>query len=105
MTGQELKQLALDIADGKVFGSWMIPEEEQEAVLPAVFMPLAFGASNNLGDEVCSLYGYYSDSKKQTVGGYPIFFDRMRVLTKSDLKILNPILEQLREMRQTFLES
>lgn len=105
MTEQELKQLALDIADGKVFGSWMIPEEEQEAVLPAVFMPLAFGASQKMGEDVCSLYGYYADSKKQTVAGYPIFFNRMMVLTKSDLEILNPILEQLREMRKTFLES
>lgn len=101
---EELKQLAVDIVDGKVFGSWMIPEEHIDSLLPVIFMPIAFGASNQLDDKVCSLYGYYEEAKRETHDGFPIFFDKMYTLTTNDLTILNIYLNKLKLLKSKFME-
>lgn len=103
MTDEELKQLALDVVENRVFGSWMIPENEQEDTLPIVFMPLAFGAAGHLDENVCSLYEYVSTTKRFTSKNYPVFMT-MRTLSKVEVEKLSPMIERLRDMRKLFLE-
>lgn len=104
MTNEELKNLALDISEGKVFGSWMIPEEQQERLFPVIFMPLALGAGDKLPDDVWALYEYHDKSGKTSHNGYPNFMS-FKFLTKEDVEKLQPMLTQLQEMKRTFLET
>jgi hypothetical protein len=104
MTEPELRQLALDIVDRKVYGSWMIPEDQLDRLLSVVFMPLLFGAAENLREnKAVSLYEYLDKAGPTGVNGYPSFMS-CRFLTKEDTELLNPMITKLREMRQSFIQ-
>ena len=98
----ELKKLALDIVEGKVFGSWMVPEHD-DSLLTCIFMPLAFGAGASLSDNnaVC-IYEYYSKSGNRSVNGYPTFMS-FHYITAAELDILRPLIEKAAAMRKEFL--
>lgn len=100
MTNSELKKLAWDIADGKVFGSWMITDEKY---LPLVFLPLLFGQEKF--PEAASLYEYHAKAgPKKLPNGYPNFATCC-FLTKDEVETIRPLIEQANQMRTQFLES
>ena len=100
MTDSELKQLAVDIAEGKVFGSWMV---KQTDLLPMIFLPLSFGGAEKLKDiEVWSLFEYSEKALGNQIKGHPVF-PSFKYLTKDDCEKLNPMLEKLKLMKQEFL--
>lgn len=73
-----LSQLAKDIATGKVFCSYFIPEEQQQGILGVVFMPLFLGALKEYTEEeiknIGFIYEYYEKSMSRSINGYPIFY-------------------------------
>lgn len=106
MTEPELRKLALDIVEGKVFGSWMIPEADQDRLLPVVFMPLSLRpvVTQKLLEEsqAASLYEYY-DKGKMGINGYPNFMSCC-FLTKEEVDQIGPMVKQLQTMRLEFLD-
>ncbi len=84
MNLEEIRKLALDIAEERVFGSWMIPEDELDDTLAIVFMPLALGGEKHLPEDASVLYEYLDKSKHKTTKGYPIFVS-MKVLSSVEL--------------------
>lgn len=105
MNNDELKQLALDISDSKVFGSWMLPSEQAESLMSVVFMPLAFGAAETIKDQdVWGIYEYIDKATRQTVNGYPLFMS-FKILTKAECSALSSMLEKLRKMKAEFLSN
>jgi hypothetical protein len=102
MTETELKQLAVDVVDGKVFGSWMIPEEDKR-LLAVIFLPLAFrGADEKLPDDVWCMYEYVEKASKHKVKDYPTFMS-CKYLTGADCAILNPAILEYHAFKQKFL--
>lgn len=76
-TDSELKQLAIDIVDGKVFTDQHI-SQSQKHMLGQVFMPLLLGgvdelrAHDKLGD-LGLIYEYYSEAGPLSINGMPTF--------------------------------
>ncbi len=102
MKFSEQKQLALDIVDGKVFGTWSISQEDY-ALLPVIFLPLAFMELSKIKKDVVHIYEYVDKAGLRGVNGYPTFMS-CRLLKKSDAEALVPIIEQLKQQRKDFLE-
>lgn len=101
MTEAELKQLAADVVEGKVFGSWMLPETDQH-LLAAIFLPFAFkDAAGKLPDDVWGVYEYRDKAKKIGVREYPAFIS-CKFLTQKDCEVLNPLIVRYAEMKQEF---
>lgn len=101
MTPEDIKQLAIDIVDGKVFGSWMLPEKCQD-LIPNIFVPLTLGAAERLPEDVWGLYSYLADAMPLTINGYPTFW-KFRYLTKTDIEQLNPLIEKYRQIKKDFM--
>lgn len=102
MTEAELKVLAIDVVEGRVFGSWMLSEQDQH-LLAAIFLPFAFpGATGKLPDNVWGLYEYLDKAKKQKVREYPAFVT-CKFLTQTDCEALNPMIRKYADLKQSFL--
>lgn len=95
----QIRELALGIRSGTVFGSWMIPESSSE-LLGNVFMPLLF--MNDIQrkalvrNKVTQFYGFYAESAPRSINGMPIFFS-MHFLTADDCTRLTKALKLLEE--------
>ncbi len=63
-TDQELKELAIDIFEGKVFTDRHIPEEEERGLL-MVFMPLALGAGKDWTEDDYKSIGMFYEYMDQ----------------------------------------
>ena len=76
-TDKELRKLALDYINGKIFTSFDIQQGERESITSAVFMPLVFLSNEDrqemLDEEVVMLYEYFGKAGRQSVNGYPTF--------------------------------
>jgi len=99
MTDGELRLLATDIVEGRVIGSWMIPDEK----IPVVFRPLATGGAEKLPDDASCLYEYINKSSVKSIDGYPMF-SSMRFLTQSDRQRLTSLIEQYKQLKRDFLD-
>ena len=100
MEEQGLRQLAMDIIEGKVFGTWGIPESESPNTIGMIFMPLILGAKVDEG--TAHVYEYMSEAGPRSINGYPIFFS-CRMLSKTDADALWPLIEEVKQQRDTFL--
>jgi len=98
-TDAELRQLAADAVEGRVFGSWMVGDT---ASLPLVFMPLALGAQ--LPKDTQHVYEYLEKAGPRGINGYPSFFS-FHVLVKDEAERLQPLIDELVEQKKAFLES
>lgn len=101
-TKEELKQLALDICEGRVFGSWQI---DREGDLPMVFMSLMFMSEDQMRDaltrEVVDVYEYLDKAGPRSMNGMPCFFSHQE-LTKQERELLKPLVEKMLKMREEF---
>ena len=101
---KELRQLATDIADQKVFMDRHFPTEEQAIALgPSVFMPIALGAFakktkkqlNNIG----LIYEYHDKVGPRSINGYPIFMS-CSLLTLKDAKFVWDLARKYHAMKE-----
>lgn len=97
-TVRELAQLAQDVVDGKVFGSWQIPEG-QEDLFPMIFTPVLFAEQPENAGHV---YEYLDKAAPRCVNGYPIFFS-MFYLADSDLKVFADMCKELLKKKEAAL--
>jgi hypothetical protein len=104
-TEKELKQIAVDFAEGKIFSNLHIDMEIDGNMLAMVFMPLALGA--NISEQVESgecfmIYEYLSEAGPRSVNGMPIFFS-MRYISKDEYIIMMQHYNNFVDMKNEFL--
>lgn len=102
MTDVELKILAIDIINEKVFGSWMIPKDHAEKI-SNIFLPLSIGAVNYLPDDVWALYEYRDKSLPMAYEGMPVF-SSCKYLQKDDVEKLAGVIESYSQCLSDFLK-
>jgi len=93
----EIRELALGIRAGTIFGSWMIPEYDTH-LLGCIFMPLMLMDEMQhkalVRDGIVHFYGDIKGSAPRSINGFPIFFS-MRSINKEDGERLKSTLESL----------
>ena len=97
-----LRELALDIVEGKVFGSWLLHNPERE--LSMVFMVLFFAKKEDLPSDIGAIYEYIDRASKQSINGMPIFYS-CRFLTMQQYKDVCDYVKEAREYRKSFLQT
>ena len=104
VTLKELKEIAVDLAEGKIFSNLHINEHNK---IESVFMVLIFMDSEQrkvLSDNnVVFMYEYIEKANPLSVNGMPTFFS-MRYLNKEDFAIMYVEYQKYVEMRTEFLE-
>jgi hypothetical protein len=99
----ELKQLAVDISDGRVFTSFQV---RNDIDLPTVFMPLVFLTEKQY-EEMGEIYMIYEYEGKELQGRYingmPIFFS-MNILNKEDTEYVMEEVQKLNEFKKAYME-
>lgn len=102
-TDEELKQLAVDTAEGKVFFDMQVKDPRD---LYAVFLPLAFAGEKYLesliAQKVCYMYEYLSEAGPMAVNGMPTFMT-VRFLDGEDYEKFREHLIKYVEMRKSFM--
>lgn len=99
LSEQELKELALDIDRGMVFGSWALTLDE----VRSSFMPLMFINPSDIPSNGAYIYEYLSEAGPRSINGRPVFFS-MRILPIENISKLKEMLQQLENQRRQFLE-
>ena len=95
-TEEELKQLALDISEGKVFTDRHLSDVRD---LSAVLMPLAFldeaGIEKLKADDPGMVYEYMDKAGPMAVNDMPCFFS-MRLLSRDEAKKVGEYYRELK---------
>jgi hypothetical protein len=104
---KEQKKLALDIAEGQVFGSWSI-DKHDEKLMGNIFMPLIFMSKEQLEsmtkNKVIHIYEYVHKAGPRSINGYPIF-SSMRYMSKDEWAIISPLILNYSKRRIKLEES
>ena len=96
---KELKKLAEDIFDGRVFGTWEIRKGE-EHLIPMIFMVVLL-APEKIPKDTAHLFEYIENALPRGVNGKPMFMS-CRILTKKELPIVQENIEILRKLREQY---
>jgi len=103
-TQKQLKQIAVDLAEGKIFSNLHLRNQEE---LSGVFMVILFMDQEQLqkiaDNDVVFIYEYLDKANPLSVNGMPTFFS-MRYLTKYDFSTMYHEYIRYVEMRQEFME-
>jgi hypothetical protein len=82
MEEKDLKQLAIDVSENKVFGTFHMNESDSRN-LSVVFMPLIFlndeQRKEMVDDNIVHFYEYYDKAGPRSVNGMPCFFSVCRI--------------------------
>lgn len=102
-TDAELRQLAVDVADGKVFHDRMVAENDDPFMS---FMVLKLMDDDQLTewlDQAPALvYEYLAKAGPRAINGYPTFFS-FQWLNEMELEIFAPMVTELLEAKKAFV--
>jgi hypothetical protein len=92
----ELKQIATELWQGKIFCDLNIRPHERERMLTAIFMPLVFMNQEQIDEfkkpgAVGLIYEYFDKSAPRSVNGYPIFFSLRTLNVKETEWVFNMV--------------
>jgi hypothetical protein len=103
-TDEEIKQLALDINRGLVWGSWTLKPTQDPKF---AFMPLMFLTDEQIGelekDDIVHFYEYIEKAGPRSVNGLPCFMS-MNCLDRVDARKVYRVLRALAEAEKQTLE-
>lgn len=106
MSDRELRALAVEVSEKRVFGSWELrPDEVHLHFLPLLFMTEAQckAVFRDAGkDSRVFVYGYMHEAFPRAVNGKPVF-GAMRVLYGKDFDMLMKYVMALHNERSKFL--
>lgn len=95
---ETLKEFVRGFCDGRIFTSAQVSGDSQ--VLGMVFMPLLFGALNDLEySSIGVVYEYLDKAGPRSINGYPIFFS-MRMMNVSDWAKCREVIDREMERRE-----
>jgi hypothetical protein len=103
-TDSELKQIASDMYEGKIFSSLNLGDKLEEA-LPIVFMPMMFGALSERTKEradVGLIYEYISEAAPRSINGFPVFFS-LKILNDEDTRKVFVYYEEYKKLKEDFI--
>ena len=104
-TEQELKSLAIDIFEGKVYTDRHIPKEEENGLM-MVFMPLALGGGKDWTDDdwktIGMIYEYIDQAGPRSINGMPSFFSFNMLSTEQATKVAK-FYDEYRALKEGFL--
>lgn len=103
----ELKQIAFDMSEDKIFCSGHMSENERETLLYSIFMPLLFmddkQHENFIKKKPWMLYEYLNKAGPKAINSYPIFMS-MNTLYHHEKKAFLAYLQQAENIRKKFME-
>lgn len=101
-TDLELKQIAADIYEGKIFTDRHIKNQKD---LTFVFMPLMLGGFKNVPEndikKIGLIYEYLDKAAPRSINGMPCFTS-LRFLLIDELDQVHDFLEQYKKMKDDF---
>ena len=97
-TEPELRKLAIDIVEGRVFGSWMCDERH----IPMVFLVAQLSAPEHWPRNTSQVYEYLNKAVLGSVNGMPIFHS-CNILTTNDVAAIQPLVDELVAARKDFV--
>jgi len=105
-TEKDLKQIAMDLYEGKIFTDRHLLMDRQEHMLPSVFMPIMLGAFSSKSEEelkntIGMIYEYYSEAGPRSINGFPIFFS-LKVLSPKETEKMFLYFEEYKKMKEAF---
>jgi len=100
----ELRILALDILEGRVYGTWLLRAEPQ--MIGMVFLPLALMSPEEFErvKHYAHIYEYVSQAGEMAVNGKPTFFS-FRGISHEDWAKLEPLLDELVQARKAWISA
>lgn len=104
-TDLELKQLAADIYENKVFTDRHVHKEHSH-ILSMVFIPLilkTYEVEVEQGKEISLIYEYMDKAGPRAINGYPIFLS-VNFLTREEHERMNTFYESYKTIKETFLK-
>ena len=106
MDTKELKQLAADIVENKVFGTFHMGKDHMGS-MNSVFLPLVFMEEKDKQEmsdnKIVHLYEYHSEATSFAVNGWPCFLS-FRQISKDDWTKLIEYMKEYEEKVKTFLD-
>lgn len=102
-TDQELKQIAADYYDGKIFSTTEMNGPNM-VHLSMVFMPILLGAfkEESSTKDVEWIYEYYDKAGPRGINGMPIFTS-LRYLSRDEFKRMVDFFEMYKNVKENFL--
>lgn len=106
MTDEELRVLALNMIEGRVFTDWHIPSNQVVHMLPVIFLPLALMSreqhTDYIQDPPGMVYEDLSKAGSRSINGMPSFLS-CRMVSRADVPRLRELGLQLQKQRDQFL--
>jgi len=100
-THEELKQIAMDLVDGKIFTDRSIDQTDSR-LFASIFMPVMFGCFNDKDINTVGLvYEYLSEAGPRSINGYPIFMS-LRMLNREDTQIMSEMAQKYDKLKTEF---
>lgn len=103
-TDDQLKQIAADLYDDKIFTDRQCNDRE----ISMVFMPIAIGAFSGYSDDelrkIGMIYEYEDKAGPRAVNGKPCFMS-LQLLSRDEFTRMTPFFEQYKEMKESFLKT
>jgi hypothetical protein len=108
-TDDELKQIAIDILEGRIFTDQMVRELDKNGpIIGSIFMPLLWGALKDTPEEelkdIAIIYEYLDKAAPRSVNGYPTFFS-FCIMGRDDFEVMYEFGKAYKKMRTDFKNS
>ena len=107
-TNEELVEIAIGIAEGKIFCSAQIHPDDQASLLQSVFLPFAFMTLEHrqslIDNKIAVFYEYLSEAGPRSVNGYPSFFS-LKTLNETEWKFVTSKIKECDEMKDNLRDS
>lgn len=97
---RNLRSVALEITEGKIFGSWQLANPDIE--LRLVFMVLTFCKKEDMPEDAYVVYEYMANAGPGAINGLPIFYS-CYFLSKADFEEVSGYVEDIKKFKQSFL--
>ena len=105
-TDEELRKMALDYINGKVFTSFDIRPGERESITTSVFLPLVFMSEDDrqsmIEEKIVMFYEYFNKAGGRSVNGYPTFFS-CHIMNEEDQKKWAEYVGEVWEFQKQFV--
>ena len=104
-TDEELKRIAVDLYDGKIFSDRHFRSlEETHSLISLVFLPLVFGAlkSKEQFADLGLVYEYFDKAGPRAMNGYPMFTSCC-FLDKVETKKMFGFFEEYKKLKEGFM--
>jgi hypothetical protein len=92
--------VALEIVEGKIFGSWQLTNPDIE--LRLVFVVLLFCKKEDMPEDAYVVYEYMANAGPGAINGLPIFYS-CYFMTKAEFETVSNYVEEIKKLRKSFL--